>query len=385
MFALAPVTNTNANGSPAACPPPPAPPAPPAPPPPPPPSLNGCTIPAIRLKSEVRTYERYSVLLTLIPLVLSIPSPISVQIPDRSEPPAKLHSAMGKDKKPFTYTPGGIDLSEIRSPRMQRRIVRNAQTPDDIILPPTTSTPVNANSLPPSALAAMTPQIAIPVFPQNNLPLKKYNSGNQPPPPPPQQKQNVPPPPPPQKQEMPPPPPPQRSSSPLPAQKQNIPPPPPLHKSSNAAPTPAAQQNQTVQRVVISKSSTQQPAEKQPTVTVNSKTNGNENKRNDSPASLQSTGRQDSNSRSRVGTLYIPPVSSADSTSKQNSSPPSFPVLREAPTPWLQKHQQQPESVPAWVNKNNANNENETEIKEKIYERKARVAPAQVSRCYLHS
>lgn len=27
-----------------------------------------------------------------------------------------------KDKKPFTYTPGGLDLSEIKSPRIQRRI-----------------------------------------------------------------------------------------------------------------------------------------------------------------------------------------------------------------------------------------------------------------------
>lgn len=34
-----------------------------------------------------------------------------------------------KDKKPFTYLPGGLDLSEIRSPRMQRRLERNAQTP----------------------------------------------------------------------------------------------------------------------------------------------------------------------------------------------------------------------------------------------------------------
>ncbi len=34
---------------------------------------------------------------------------------------------MTKDKKPFTYLPGGIDfLSEIRSPRMQRRICKNA-------------------------------------------------------------------------------------------------------------------------------------------------------------------------------------------------------------------------------------------------------------------
>jgi len=43
-------------------------------------------------------------------------------------PPAAIQNAMmTKDKKPFTYTPGGIDfLAEIRSPRMQRRISKNA-------------------------------------------------------------------------------------------------------------------------------------------------------------------------------------------------------------------------------------------------------------------
>lgn len=35
---------------------------------------------------------------------------------------------MTKDKKPFTYTPGGIDLSQIKSPRMARRIERNAMS-----------------------------------------------------------------------------------------------------------------------------------------------------------------------------------------------------------------------------------------------------------------
>lgn len=35
---------------------------------------------------------------------------------------------MTKDKKPFTYTPGGIDLSQIRSERMAKRLARNAQS-----------------------------------------------------------------------------------------------------------------------------------------------------------------------------------------------------------------------------------------------------------------
>lgn len=39
-----------------------------------------------------------------------------------SEAPACVQNAMmTKDKKPFTYTPGGIDLSQIKSPRMAKR------------------------------------------------------------------------------------------------------------------------------------------------------------------------------------------------------------------------------------------------------------------------
>ncbi|KFM70072.1 hypothetical protein X975_27039, partial [Stegodyphus mimosarum] len=43
------------------------------------------------------------------------------------ELPAALAGSMKKDKKPFTYLPGGLDLSEIRSPKMQRRIIANQQ------------------------------------------------------------------------------------------------------------------------------------------------------------------------------------------------------------------------------------------------------------------
>lgn len=42
-----------------------------------------------------------------------------------SEPPACIQNAMmTKDKKPFTYTPGGLDLSQIRTPSMARRLAR---------------------------------------------------------------------------------------------------------------------------------------------------------------------------------------------------------------------------------------------------------------------
>ncbi|RVE40196.1 hypothetical protein evm_015154 [Chilo suppressalis] len=41
------------------------------------------------------------------------------------EPPACIQNAMmTKDKKPFTYTPGGLDLSQIRTPSMARRMAR---------------------------------------------------------------------------------------------------------------------------------------------------------------------------------------------------------------------------------------------------------------------
>lgn len=46
-----------------------------------------------------------------------------------AEPPACVQNAMmTKDKKPFTYTPGGIDLSQIKSPRMAKRIAMNANS-----------------------------------------------------------------------------------------------------------------------------------------------------------------------------------------------------------------------------------------------------------------
>lgn len=41
------------------------------------------------------------------------------------EPPACIQNAMmTKDKKPFTYTPGGLDLSQIKTPSMVRRLAR---------------------------------------------------------------------------------------------------------------------------------------------------------------------------------------------------------------------------------------------------------------------
>lgn len=78
------------------------------------------------------------------------------------DPPQCIQNAMmTKDKKPFTYTPGGIDLSEVRSPRMQRRIEHNANLGgvSDVPKPPPPTQ--NVGPLPPSALAVMRPQTQV--------------------------------------------------------------------------------------------------------------------------------------------------------------------------------------------------------------------------------
>lgn len=83
-------------------------------------------------------------------------------------PPSAIHGAMGRERKPFTYTPGGLDLSEIKSERMAKRLMRNAMNqgvpelpPQTLQSPPTPSTPIavpNFNCLP------------VQVFPSINLP-----------------------------------------------------------------------------------------------------------------------------------------------------------------------------------------------------------------------
>ncbi|CAH1154628.1 unnamed protein product [Phaedon cochleariae] len=114
------------------------------------------------------------------------------------DPPQCVQNAMmTKDKKPFTYTPGGIDLSEVRSPRMARRIERNAHLPGSGDNPrPTPHAHQNLDQLPASALAAMRPQPQVQVFPSPPPAMPFKGAGPVPPPPPPMG-QGVPPPPPP--------------------------------------------------------------------------------------------------------------------------------------------------------------------------------------------
>lgn len=83
-------------------------------------------------------------------------------------PPSVIHGAMSRDRKPFTYTPGGLDLSEIKSERMAKRLMRNAMNQgvsevsvQPIQSPPMPSSPIivpNFNCLP------------VQVFPTFNLP-----------------------------------------------------------------------------------------------------------------------------------------------------------------------------------------------------------------------
>ncbi|XP_047995226.1 titin-like isoform X2 [Leguminivora glycinivorella] len=79
-------------------------------------------------------------------------------------PPSALHGAMGQERKPFSYLPGGLDLSQIKSERMAQRLMRNAMNQgvpevpvNQIQSPPTPSTPVavpNFSCLPVQVLPA---------------------------------------------------------------------------------------------------------------------------------------------------------------------------------------------------------------------------------------
>lgn len=81
-------------------------------------------------------------------------------------PPAIQNAMMTKDKKPFTYTPGmggKLDLSQIRSPRMARRVAKNAN--DEGVEGPPKSAVVQEPKTPTNNIYSQ-PQVAVPVFPQ---------------------------------------------------------------------------------------------------------------------------------------------------------------------------------------------------------------------------
>lgn len=265
---------------------------------------------------------------------------------------------MTKDKKPFTYTPGGLDLSEIRSPRMARRITRNANAPDSSVPQPRPS-PLANQPLPPSAMAAMQPQIAIPVFPQGGgaapqlhhvgAPGGHYTLPSPPQPPsqqsispqtsPPLQKfQPTPPPPPPPVQKTPQPvynqpSPPAMQKSPQPTYNQPSPPPMSVPKTQPQNRQQKQEQNQGT--IYIPPIESQQP-------------------------------------RAQLGSLYIPPVAQEEVKSAVQS-----PVqLNKAPTPWLSRSQSQKEKeVPPWVNReDNTSNQPTSQMQPQT-----RIIPIQVS------
>ncbi|KAM7352000.1 uncharacterized protein ACRADG_004679 isoform 2-T2 [Cochliomyia hominivorax] len=110
------------------------------------------------------------------------------------EAPACVQNAMmTKDKKPFTYTPGGIDLSQIKSERMAKRLARNAQA-EGATGQQQQNRPTVANQSPgsasPNATAAMgaaalgMPFQVLPP-PPPPAPGKNLNGGSAPAPPPP--------------------------------------------------------------------------------------------------------------------------------------------------------------------------------------------------------
>ncbi|KAL3273024.1 hypothetical protein HHI36_014480 [Cryptolaemus montrouzieri] len=319
------------------------------------------------------------------------------------DPPPCIQNAMlTKDKKPFTYTPGGLNLSEIRSPRMARRIERNAAY-EGVGTPPVQSNrpPFQPGNLPPSALAAMQPQMHVQVFP----------SGPPPPPPMNHSRGGIPPPPPPPSGVPPPPPPP---TQPLPTQKVRtsdqqvverpdmtkiIPDNPMamLRKTTGPRikntlldemyqqPARGVQQLSQVpqQQKVVSPPLQQQrsvppPSPVWPTATQGG--NGYPNyeqqrspvqkteqrsppiySQSNEPSRNQGYQTQPTNQQTKksanVGSIYIPPLNDhqnkVTTPPTQATSPqvqtPETPILKEAPKPWQQKQLHKQEEVPEWA------------------------------------
>lgn len=85
---------------------------------------------------------------------------------------------MTKDKKPFTYTPGGIDLSQIKSPRMAKRVQKNAMS-EGVTGPPKVSPLAQPNQVAQSPAATMPRDVT-------GMPFQVFPTGPPAPPPLPQ-------------------------------------------------------------------------------------------------------------------------------------------------------------------------------------------------------
>ncbi|XP_044253556.1 titin isoform X2 [Tribolium madens] len=351
--------------------------------PPPPPPVGH--IPSVRLKTEILNL--------------------------RMDPPPCVQNAMMKqDKKPFTYTPGGIDLSEIKSPRMARRIERNANyTGAPEPSRPLPQQPVGP--LPPSALAAMQPQMHVQVFPTGPPPPPGPKFGPPPPPPPPA---NIPRPPPPPLEPLPtqkvitsenqvlerpdmtkiiPDNPmallrktggPQTRStfldeiygkegvkSPPMKQQQQWSPPVPQQQQQQRWPQGPAQQQQVPLQQQQRSPPIQEPPRYQPKIIERNQPSPVQSPQAQQeppkyqPKIIERNQSQDEaavkTSTAHLGSLYIPPanqqqqktVSSPPPAPKRDSpqvQSPSTPTLKEAPKPW-QKQPKQTEELPPWAKK----------------------------------
>lgn len=86
------------------------------------------------------------------------------------EPPLCVQNAMNRERKPFTYTPGGIDLSQIRSEKMARRLMRNAMSPGVQERPAPTFTPTTPDTPTTPKASPQFYNMPVAVFPQIKIP-----------------------------------------------------------------------------------------------------------------------------------------------------------------------------------------------------------------------
>ncbi|VEN50128.1 unnamed protein product [Callosobruchus maculatus] len=302
----------------------------------------------------------------------------------KMDPPTCVQNAMmTKDKKPFTYTPGGIDLSEVRSPRMARRIERNANLGgvEDVPRPPPPMFP--SGPPPPAPMKSRggpvppPPPMNIPpppppptcplptqkvktydnqvlerpdmtkIIPEEPMKLLRKTGGPQPRKsivdqmfedaqrgpqyqPPPQQYQ----PPPPQYQPQP---------------QQYQPPSPPHYQQPRQPQSPPQPQMQTPPPPPPQQKQPPQPKFQRPEVPV-------VDRQPQQPVGEPKT------STAHMGSLYIPPanqkkVVSPPTPPERNQDSPNVqtPPLREAPRPWQAKKVQ--EELPPWAKRENVENQ----------------------------
>lgn len=86
--------------------------------------------------------------------------------------PAALLTSMKRDKKPFTYTPGGVNLSEVLNARLQKRLERKKKYSEERMA----NADKNAN--PVDSLPKFEPPKQVIVMPTYNSPLDMYSMQN---------------------------------------------------------------------------------------------------------------------------------------------------------------------------------------------------------------